>query len=168
MRHWRLGHPAPDVPYKMCKMGAGLGVTEVMLGDCSVCDKAKFRKKQHKRQPISVRYNTAPYFRIYVDGFGGQESYGCKSYGGAVGGYVFACTGCAAVDVKLYAQKSQFPRLFVQYLHEVIAKDYMVRIVCCDCAGEMISVKEMEPIMELCGSYQVLARLRKTVLQKMQ
>ena len=56
------------------------------------------------------------------------------------------CRISSSVDVKFYAHKSQFPRLFLQYLHEVIAKDYMVRIVCCDCAGELISVKEMEPI----------------------
>ena len=43
--HWRLGHPAADVPFTMCKKGAGLGVTEAMLGDCAVCDKSEVQEE---------------------------------------------------------------------------------------------------------------------------
>ena len=59
---------------------------------------------------------------------------------------MFACAGTGAIDVKLYAERSQFPRLFKQYLHEVMARDYMIRMVCCDCDPALISVSEMEPI----------------------
>ena len=78
---------------------------------------------------------------------------------------MFACAGSAAVDVKLYAHKSQFPRLLLHYLHEVIAKDYMICVVCCDCAGELISVKEMEPIF---AEYGIVWQLSSAVTpQKM-
>ena len=55
-----------------------------------------------------------PYFRLYMDGYGGQSS----SYEGAIGGFVFACpTG--SVKQKLYGSTEQLPSILFQVLQEI-------------------------------------------------
>ena len=98
---------------------SGMNVTHVLNEDCVVCEKAKFRKKPHFRQIMSMRNQLPPYWRIYLDMFGGQKQNGCPSVGGANGGIVLVCSGMGAVDCKLYATKDQFPRLYRLYLDEV-------------------------------------------------
>ena len=139
--HHRFGHLNFADAAKL-----GLGFTKAPNCDCAICDQKGFKRAPFHRKPESLAYVTPPYHKVSLDGFGGQKSYGCKSYGGAVGGFVFACAGTGAIDVKLYADRAQFPRLFKQYLHEVMARDYMIRMVCCDCDPALISVSEMEPI----------------------
>ena len=145
--HWRLGHPSPQVPIAMTKRdkNSGMNVTHVLNEDCVVCEKAKFRKKPHFRQALAMRNLLPPYWRTYLDMFGGQKQYGCPSVGGAIGGLVFVCSGMGAVDCKLYSTKDQFPRLYRLYLDEVRAKDFHVRIVVCDTDIVLIS-KEVEEI----------------------
>ena len=145
--HWRMGHPSPQVTVAMSKRdkNSGMNVTHVLNEDCVVCEKAKFRKKPHFRQIMSMRNQLPPYWRIYLDMFGGQKQYGCPSIGGAIGGIVFVCSGMGAVDCKLHATKDQFPRLYRLYLDEVRAKDFHVRIVVCDTDIVLIS-KEVEEI----------------------
>jgi hypothetical protein len=98
---------------------SGMNVTHVLNEDCVVFEKAKFRKKPHFRQIMSMRNLTPPYSKNFIDMFGGQQQYGCPSVGGAIGGIVFVCSGMGAVDCKLYSTKDQFPRLYMLYLDEV-------------------------------------------------
>jgi hypothetical protein len=139
--HHQLGHLSFAAAAKL-----GLGFTKVPNFECAICNKATFKRGPFHRKPTYLKNIEPPYHRVSVDGFEGQDSYGCKSYGGTVGGFVFACAGTGSVDVKLYAERSQFPRLFTQYLHEVMARDYMIRIVSCDCDPALILVSETEPI----------------------
>ena len=156
--HWRLGHPAHGVPVEMTKSGAALelGVTNCLNEDCIVCIKKGFKKGSFKRQPLMVRYKLPNYHRVYVDGFGGQKSFGVKSYHGAVGGFIFVCSGCGAIEMKLYASKSQFPRLLEKYLLEVIAKDYAVRVLVMDTDQVQISKASIEPLL---AEYGVVLQL---------
>ncbi len=89
--HWRMAH----------RTSTGARFTE----QCQCCEMAK-HKSSYKRndlyQGTSVSSNK-PYWRIYVNGYGGQNSMGDPSYQGAIGGYVFACPVSGRIKVKLYA-----------------------------------------------------------------
>ena len=154
--HWRLGHPGPQVPYQMSKrcQESGLRATIVLNEPCVVCDKAKFRNKAHPRRPMTIRNIAPPYSTVFIDGFGGQKSYGCPSVSGAVGGFIFVCAGMGAVDCKLYSTKDQFPRLYKLYLDEVRAKDFHVRTVICDTDIILIS----HEVEEINAEYGVILR----------
>ena len=113
-----------------------------------MCDKAKkARGKFGDRKGQYQIPGLPPYHRVVVDGYGGQKSFECKTFGGAVGGYIFCCDVTGAVDTKLYSSKDQFPRLLEKYLLEVIAKDYCVRVLVMDTDQVQISKSEVEPIL---------------------
>ena len=89
--HWRLGHVAFAVPVSMTQKAlvGGVDVKHLLVEDCVVCDKAKFRRLPYFRVPTDRRTDYPPFWCIYVDGCGGQRSMGVQSVGGAVGNFIF-------------------------------------------------------------------------------
>ena len=87
--------------------------------DCAVCDKAHFKRGTFKRNDVHAHADEAPCWTCYVDGYGGQESMGGESYGGAIGGFVFYCRSTKTLTNKLYASTEQFPMLLYQFLQDV-------------------------------------------------
>ena len=76
--HYRFGHLAFRDVAKL-----GLGFTKAPNCDCAICDKKGFKRVPYHRKPEYTMYTKPPYRHVSMDGFGGQESYGCKSYRGA-------------------------------------------------------------------------------------
>jgi hypothetical protein len=101
--HWRMAH----------RTSSGDRFTE----RCQCCEMAK-HKSQYKK---NANYNGTslstgkPYWRLYVDGYGGQNSMGDPSYQGAIGGYVFVCPVSGQIKVKLYGstELSKHRRLYL-------------------------------------------------------
>jgi hypothetical protein len=80
-----------------------------------------------------VTKKLAPYYRLYVDGYGGQRSMGEESYqGDAKGGFVFTCPPSSTIKVKLYVSSEQFPAIFYQVLQEIGAEGYACREIYVD------------------------------------
>ncbi len=79
-----------------------------------------------------VTKNLEPYWRMYVDGYGGQRSMGEESYQGAVGGFVFVCPSSGTIKVKLYATSKQFPAILYQALQDVETEGYACKEIYCD------------------------------------
>jgi hypothetical protein len=82
--------------------------------NCPICEGGKRKTKGFKRNEDYRRMETkkfSPYHRIYVDGYGGQNSMGEESYQEAKGGFVFVCPSSGAIKVKLYASSEQFPAI---------------------------------------------------------
>ena len=52
---------------------------------------AKFRPKTYHRKDPKHLQSPPCWYRVYVNGYGGEESLDGKSYEGAVGGYLFVC-----------------------------------------------------------------------------
>ena len=101
--HWRMVH----------RTSTGARFTE----QCQCCEMAK-RKSSYKRNDFykgTTMSTGKPYWRIYVDGYGGENSMGDPSYQGAIGGYVFACPVSGRIKVKLYATTEQYPAMLFQY-----------------------------------------------------
>ena len=102
--HWRMAH----------RTSTGERFSE----PCQCCEMSK-HKSQFKK---NVKYNgTAlstgkPFWRLYVDGYGGQNSMGDPSYQGAIGGYVFVCPVSGQIKVKLYGTTEQYPAMLFQVL----------------------------------------------------
>ena len=169
--HWRLAHCGPDalrfldnLDEKGVPAVHGMGVLDHKFHqDCTVCDKAKFRVKQIKRIPSTIKRLMAPFHTVYVDGFGGQTSmgttshggtfdnFGVKSVGGAVGGYVFCCVSTDAVIPYLYTRKSQFPMILKQFLIGVMAMHWRVHVIRATDA-EIVDNGEVEVI---CADFEV-------------
>ena len=118
--HWRMAH----------RTSTGARFTE----QCQCCEMAK-HKSSYKRNGLyngtSISTNK-PYWRIYVDGYGGQNSMGDPSYQGAIGGYVFACPVSGRIKVKLYASTEQYPAMLFQILQEIETEGFVCREVYCD------------------------------------
>ena len=104
--HWRLGHPSHSTHYFMNKRGniKDLGSCKCLNEDCVVCDKSKFESASFKADTddLSGKKTALPMQRIYIDGFGGQNSFGVPSYHGAVGGFIFVDTCHSRLDIKMY------------------------------------------------------------------
>ncbi len=97
-----------------------------------VCAEGKRKTASYKRNDIyrdQVTRKGGPYWRMYYDGYGGQNSMGTESYQGAVGGFVFVCPSSGTIKVKLYATTKQFPAIFYQVLQEVETEDYVCRVM---------------------------------------
>jgi hypothetical protein len=86
-----------------------------------ICDEAKRKTKGYERNYEFKGLTSGPmkpYFRLYLDGYGGQSSMGPMSYEGAIGGFVFACpTG--SIKQKLYGTTEQLPAILFQVLQEI-------------------------------------------------
>ena len=132
--HWRLGHPAPEVPLKM-QQGVDFRLNE----DCYCCDKSKFKVGSFPRRDPVLLQNNPPFWRVYCDAYGGGTreqlagtSMGGESYEGAVGGYVFTDPTTGTMRRKLYATKEQFPAILFQYLQDVERQHFKCREVYVD------------------------------------
>ena len=95
-----------------------------------VCDEAKRKTREYKRNlefTGLTKGPMVPYFRLYMDGYGGgQSSMGDMSYEGAIGGFVFAGpTG--SVKQKLYGSTEQLPAIMYQVFQEIETEGYVCR-----------------------------------------
>ena len=89
--HWRWGHGDWNGPIRASvDMNPADKLATVKPNvDCPTCDKAHFKRGSYPRNDPLEHANDPPYWRVYVDGYGGQGSMGVPSYEGAVGGFVF-------------------------------------------------------------------------------
>ena len=87
--------------------------------DYTVMDEAKFRSKSYHRKGPEHLQSLPCWYRVYVDGYGGGESLGGKSYEGAVRGHLFVCPSTGERHYKLYAAHEQFPVNLYQFLVHV-------------------------------------------------
>ena len=112
--------------------------------DNIVGDLAKFKKQAHKRNDPEVTMDCPPWWRVYVDGYGGQLSLGGESYEGAVGAYIFVCVSTGSTDVKLYASHEQFPVALAQFLARVEAEHFKNHCVCVNTHSVNLSQDALE------------------------
>jgi hypothetical protein len=73
-----------------------------------------------------------PYWRLYIDGYGGQKSLGCKTLEGAIGGVVYVCPVSGSIIRKLYANLRQFPAILYQVLQDVERQGCICREIMVD------------------------------------
>ncbi len=71
------------------------------------------------------------YWRLYVDGYGGQQSMGDMSYQGGIGGFVFACP-LGSIKTKLYGSTEHFPSILFQVLQKVESEEFVTREIYVD------------------------------------
>ena len=118
--HWRLGHPAEEVPVKKLKE-VSLHLNE----DCYCCDQSKHKTGNFPRseEHMQILQANPPFWRVYCDAYGGGKegttlgsSLGGESYEGAVGGFVFVCPSSGTLQRKLYATTEQFPAILFPVL----------------------------------------------------
>ncbi len=85
--HWRLGHTSSKVLQVM-----DLIETLHLNEDCYCCNQAKFKRAPFPKNEGNYVAVGEPYWRMHVDGFGGQNSLGCKVLlEGAKGGIICVC-----------------------------------------------------------------------------
>ncbi len=125
--HWRLGHCSSKVLKAM-----ELIDKTYLNEDCFCCNKAKFKRAPFPKNEGSFVAVTEPYFRLYLDGFGGQKSLGCESVEGAKGGIICVCPVTGSIILKLYATLKQFPAILCQILQEVERQGFVCREVLVD------------------------------------
>ena len=148
--HWRWGHGDWNGPVRASEgMDSADALTNVKLNvDCSVCDKAHFKRGTYKRNDPRDHEKDPPYWTCYVDGYGGQESMGGESYEGAVGGFVFYCRSTKTLTNKLCASTEQFPILLYQFLQDVERQHFRCREIVVDTHSVNIS-QEAEDVAAL-------------------
>ena len=93
--------------------------------------------------------DSPPWWRVYVDGYGGQRSLGGESYEGTVGLYLFVCCSTGSTDARLYASHEQFPVALHQFLRRVGAEHYKVHVL----YGDTFSVNISEDIEDVCAVF---------------
>ena len=92
-----------------------------------------------------------PWWRVYIDGYGGQNSLGGESYEGAVGSYLFVCCSTGSTDARLYASHEQFPVALHQFLRRVESEHFKVQMIYVDTFSVNISVD----VEEVCALSEV-------------
>jgi hypothetical protein len=97
------------------------------------------RRKAYKRNEPSNTMDSPPFWRVFVDEYGGQDSIGWPSYEGAVGAYLFVCSATGSTDIRLYASHKQFPVALSQFLIKVQAEHWKCRVVLMDTHSVHIS-----------------------------
>ena len=148
----RFGYCNPDLLVKMSE-DKDFGVLPKFVSlneDNFVKDCAKFHKKPHHRTDPELARARPPWFRVYLDGYGGGKSMGSESYEGAIGGYLFVCSSTGDVHHKLYASHEQFPAALFQFLVYVEAEGHRCHELYCDTFSVNIS-NEAE---EVAGLFQ--------------
>ncbi len=97
--HWRMAH----------RTSTG----ERFVKQCQCCEMAKHKSQYKKNANFNgTSLSTGkPYWRLYVDGYGGQNSMGDPSYRGAIGGYLFVCPVSGQIKVKFYGTTEQYPAM---------------------------------------------------------
>ena len=83
--------------------------------------------------------NSPPFWRVFCDGYGGQQSLGGPSYEGAIGAYLFVCSSTGSTDIRLYASHKQFPIALHQFLVRVQAEYWKCRVIFVDTHSVNIS-----------------------------
>jgi len=71
--------------------------------------------------PSEERKCYPPFGCVYVDAMGGYRSMGVKSFGGAVGNFIFVDVTSGDIKSYLQSQKNQFPELLERDLISVLA-----------------------------------------------
>ena len=99
---------------------------------CECCDKSKFKTGSFKKNDPKVKMENPPYWRVYCDGYGGQNSMGVPSFEGAIGGFVFVCSSAGTIRTKLYASTKQFPAILFQFLQDVEREHFKCREIVVD------------------------------------
>ena len=117
--------------------------------DNVVGDEAKFTRRAFKANDPAVTMDCPPWWRVYVDGYGGQNSLGGESYEGAVGSYLFVCCSTGSTDARLYASHEQFPVALHQFLRRVESEHFKVQVIYVDTFSVNISVD----VEEVCALY---------------
>jgi hypothetical protein len=120
LHHWRIGHRS-------------IGKSS-LNENCPMCIEGKKKVGSFKRNYEfhgHTKGRIRPYFRLYCDGYGGQQSMGEMSYQMGIGGFVFACPS-GSIKTKLYGLTEQFPSILFQVLQEVESEGCVTREVYVD------------------------------------
>jgi hypothetical protein len=125
--HWRFGHANSKVFKAM-----DLIDKPYLNEDCYCCNQAKFKRAPFPKNEGTMVAVAEPYWRLYVDGFGGQKSLGCNSVGGAKGGIICVCPVSGSILLKLYSSLKQFPAILYQILQDVERQGYICREIMVD------------------------------------
>jgi hypothetical protein len=110
----------------------GLPKLIVLNEDNMVADLAKFKRSAFPRNNPNNTMNCPPFYKVMVDGYGGQNSLGGTSIEGAVGGYLFVCVSTGSTDIRFYANHTQFPIALHQFLVRVQAEFWHCRAIFAD------------------------------------
>ena len=78
--HWRFGHTNSQTLKAM-----DLIEKSHLNEDCYCCNQGKFKRAPFPKNEGVFVAVAEPYWRLYVDGYGGQKSLGGLSHGGAKG-----------------------------------------------------------------------------------
>ncbi len=95
--------------------------------DCYSCNKGKFKRQPFPKNEGAMVAVAEPFFRIYLDGFGGQRSLGCDSLEGVKGGIIAVCPISGSIIIKLYATMKQFPAILYQRFYVQRSNDGYLR-----------------------------------------
>ncbi len=125
--HWRLGHTNSKALQSM-----DIIEKSHLNEDCFCCNEAKFKRAPFPKNEGAFVAVAEPYWRLYVDGFGGQKSLGCESVAGAKGGIICVCPVSGSIILKLYASFKEFPAILYQILQDVERQGFVCREVMVD------------------------------------
>jgi hypothetical protein len=100
--------------------------------DCYCCNQAKFKRAPFPKNEGSFIAVAEPYWRLYIDGFGGQKSLGSESLEGAKGGIICVCPVSGSIILKLYVSLKQFPAILYQVLQYVETQGFICREIMVD------------------------------------
>jgi hypothetical protein len=76
--------------------------------DDVVMDLAKMNRRSFPKNEANIMMNCPAWWRVWLDGYGGQDSMGGGSYEGAVGGHLFCCASTGSTDQRLCASHLQW------------------------------------------------------------
>ena len=116
--------------------------------DNLVGDLAKLTRNGYPPNDPDVTMNCPPWWRVYVDGYGGQDSLGSESLEGAIGAYLFVCCATGSSDVRLYASHEQFPIALHQFLCRVEAGHFRCHVIHADTFSVNLS-EDVEEVLAL-------------------
>jgi hypothetical protein len=125
--HWRFGHANSKVLKAM-----DLIDKTHLNEDCFCCNEAKFKRAPFPKNEGAFVAVAEPYWRLYVDSFGGQKSLGCDNVEGAKGGIICVCPVSGSIILKLYASLKEFPAILYQVLSDVERQGFVYREIMVD------------------------------------
>ena len=100
--------------------------------DCYCCNEAKFKRAPFPKNEGMFVAVAEPYWRLFVDGYGGQYSLGEESIEGAKGGIICVCPVSGSIILKLYNSLKQFPAILYQILQDVERQGFVCREIMVD------------------------------------
>ena len=124
----------------------------ILNEDNVATDEGKWKNESFKRSDPGESMAKAPYHRLYVDGVGGQKSFGVESYEGAVGEHTFVCPSTGTKKIKLYASHKQFPVCLYLVLCEIEAEGFR----CCEIYVDTFSVNISAEAHEVAATFQTI------------